>query len=78
MIVNRVSRLLGDRRESVADLSRSAGIAYTSAYELYRGKVKRIDFVTLDRLCKHFGVTPCEILEYVPEAQAEAAEAVRR
>ncbi|MCX6022661.1 MAG: helix-turn-helix transcriptional regulator [Chloroflexi bacterium] len=66
MIINRVSRLLGDRRESVADLSRATGISYSTAYDLYRGVVTRIDFKTLDRLCEHFEVTPGEILEFAP------------
>ena len=75
MIVNRVSRLLGERRQSVMDLSRDTGIAYTTAHDLYRGKVKRIDLATLDRLCKHFGVTPCELFEYVAEEAEGKVEA---
>lgn len=67
MIVNRVSRLLGDRRESVAEMARQAGISYPTAYRLYTGTTTRLDFDTLDKLCRHFDVTPCEILEYQPE-----------
>ena len=37
---------------------------------VYRGGLTRIDLSTLDRLCRHFGVTTCEILEYVPDGQA--------
>ena len=69
MIINRVSRLLGERRQSVADLARATGIAYSTAYALYRGEVKRIDFETLDRLCRYFGVSTGEIFEYVPNAE---------
>lgn len=68
MIINRVSRLLGERRQSVADLARGAGISYPAAYRLYRDDPKGIDFATLDKLCRHFGVGVGEILEYVPDA----------
>jgi putative transcriptional regulator len=71
MIVNRVSRLMGERSEGVTDLSRATGIAYSAAYALYKGTTQRIEFDTLDRLCRHFGVTAAEILEYV---QGEAGE----
>ena len=66
MIVNRVSRLLGERRKSVADLARGIDVAYSTAYALYRGSVTRIELETLDRLCRYFGVTPAEIFEYTP------------
>ncbi|MCC6488238.1 MAG: helix-turn-helix transcriptional regulator [Candidatus Hydrogenedentes bacterium] len=67
MIVNRISRLMGERREGVTDVSRATGIPYSSMYELYADRVKRIDLATLDKLCKHFGVTPCDIFEYLPD-----------
>ena len=70
MIVNRVSRLLGDRRESVADLARGAGLAYKTAHEMYNGKSRRVDFETLDKLCTYFGVGVGGILEYVPDEEA--------
>ena len=70
MIVNRVSRLLGERRESVADLARATGIAYSTAYALYRGTVTRIELETLDRLCRYFDVTPAEVFEYTPDESA--------
>lgn len=70
MIINRVSRLMGDRRESVAHLAAATGLAYTTAHRLYAGTTERISLVTLDRLCDHFGVTPGDLLEYVPDSKA--------
>ena len=70
MIVNRLSRLLGDRRMSIAELQRRTGLAYTTVYRLYQGQTDRIDFETLDKLCRALEVTPNDILEY----QREAAE----
>lgn len=74
MIVNRVSRLLGERRESVADLARGTGLAYKTAHELYNDKSRRIDFDTLNRLCGYLGVGVGDILEYVPDPTPADAE----
>jgi DNA-binding Xre family transcriptional regulator len=67
MIENRVSRLCGERRENIKEMAAAAGISYGAAYDLYKGTTTRIDFKVLDKLCRHFGVTPCEILEYQPD-----------
>ena len=68
MIRWRVRQLMEERWWSVTDLAKAAGISYGTAFYLYRGKMKRIDLVTLDRLCAHFGVEPGDLLEYVYEA----------
>jgi putative transcriptional regulator len=66
MLINRVSRLMGERKENIKQLSEAAGISYGTAYSLYKGTTSRIDFATLERLCDHFGVGTGDILEYVP------------
>jgi putative transcriptional regulator len=70
MIVNHVSRLLGERRESVKDLQRSIDVAYATAYSLYKGDATRVDLAILNKLCVHFGVGVGQILEYVPDEPA--------
>ena len=67
MIKVQIGRLLGERRESIRAMSRITGISYPAAYRLTAGKTQGADFETLDKLCRHFGVTPNEILEYLPE-----------
>jgi putative transcriptional regulator len=67
VIVNHLSRLLGERRMSVAALSRATGIPRSSLHEIYHDKALRIDVRTLDRLCKYLRVTVCELLEYQEE-----------
>ena len=64
MIRLRVRQLMEERWWSVVDLAQAAGISYGTAFYLYRGKMKRIDLGTLDRLCAHFGVEPGDLLEY--------------
>jgi putative transcriptional regulator len=76
MIINHVSRLLGERRESVADLARATGLSYPAAYAIYKGEVRQIGLPTLEKLCRHFGVGPGEILEWRPDGAdgADGAE----
>ena len=67
MIVNRLSRLLGDRRMSVRELARRTGLAESGLYELWNDRTRRVDFHTLDRLCAVLGCTTGDLLEYVPD-----------
>lgn len=69
MIENRLSRILGERRMSIADLARESGVAYTSLFELYHGRAKRVDLKTLNSICKALGVQPGDILEYQPDPE---------
>jgi putative transcriptional regulator len=71
MIVNRLSRLLGERRMSVMELKRQTGLSYGTVYNLYAGKSNRIDFETLDKLCSALDVQAGDILEYVPDLGTE-------
>jgi len=64
MIENRLSRILGGRRMSIAELERQTGVPYTSLFELYHGRAKRVDLKTLDRICKALNVSVGDILEY--------------
>jgi putative transcriptional regulator len=70
MIVNRLSRLLGERRMSVMELKRQTGLSYVTVHNLYSGKSNRVDFDTLDKLCRALGVGVGDILEYQPEVNA--------
>ncbi len=69
MIVNRVSALLGERRASIQDLARDAGLAYGTAFALYHDKVTRYDQDTLDKLCRYFGCDVGALLAYRPDPQ---------
>ena len=72
MIVNRVSRLMGDRRISVMELSRSTGLAYGTCYALYAGRSQRVDLQTLDALCGYFGCGVGDVLEYVTDGPGDS------
>lgn len=64
MIVNHVSRLLGERRLSIKDLERGTGVSYNTLYDWYAGRIRRFDADVLDKLCRFFDVPVGEILEH--------------
>lgn len=64
MIENRISELLGRRRESITDLARGAGISYAAAHALYHGTTRAISLDVLDKLCGYFDVQPGDLLFY--------------
>lgn len=67
MIVNRLSRILGERRMSVRELQRRTGLSYVTVYNLYSGKSERVDFNTLDQICRALDIQPGDILEHAPD-----------
>lgn len=69
MIVNRLSRLLGERRMSIIELQRQTGLSYVTLHRLYSDKSTRVDFETLNRICRVLNVQPGDILEYGPDQE---------
>lgn len=67
VIENRVSELLGRRRESIADLARATGISYPACHALYHATSSSVSFDVMERLCAHFGCQPGDLFVYVPE-----------
>lgn len=68
VIVNRLSRLMGERRLSIQALARQSGVSYSTLHDFYHDRLKRYDGDVLDRLCGTLGVGVGDILEYVPDA----------
>ncbi len=66
VLINRLSRLMGERRLSIAEVARGSGVSYRALYDLYHDKTRRIDFETIDRLCTYFRVGAEHILEWTP------------
>ena len=75
MIVNHVSRIMGERRLSIAEAARQAGLAYTVVFGLYHGDVKRVDLDTLDALCRALNVNSLsDLIEYIPRPAPDGQE----
>ncbi len=73
-IENRVSTFLGARREGITDLARGAGLSRTTAHTLYYATATRVDFETLEKLCRYFGCGVGDLLVYRPEATPTPGE----
>ena len=79
MIVNYVSRAMGARRLSIAEVARRSGLAYSTVHDLYHGKAKRVEFATLDKVCAAIGADSiADVLEYQPDQPRGAARSATR
>lgn len=68
MIINRVSRVMGERRMSISEVARRSELAYTTVHDLYHGRAQRLDIGTLNVLCRTLNVeSVADLLEYVPD-----------
>jgi putative transcriptional regulator len=75
MLVNRVSRVMGDRRVSVAELARRAGISRPTASRLYHdAEDLNVSLDVLERVCEALDADLCELFERVPDAEASGAD----
>lgn len=54
MIKIKLSNLMGKHKVNIQDVHEGTGITRNTISNLYHEKVKRIDFSTLERLCKFF------------------------
>src|SRR5688500_10730976 len=68
MIRIHLSRLLGERRMKIAELSRHTGISQHALLKLYHEKAEMIRLDTLERICKALGCQISDLVEYVKEA----------
>ena len=66
MIRNHLSRLLGERRMSQAELSRQTGIRAATINEIYHEIADRISLEHLDKICEALDCSLHELIEYVP------------
>ncbi|WP_434510070.1 helix-turn-helix domain-containing protein [Desulfitobacterium sp. AusDCA] len=66
MIKIHLSRLLGERRWTQADLARKTGIRPSTIGDYYHELAERINLDHLDLICKTLNCTVSDVLEYVP------------
>ena len=66
MIKNHLSRLMGERKINVAELSRQTGLSKPGLHKIYHEKSEGISYEVLIKLCEFFDCGVNDILEYVP------------
>ena len=69
MINSKLSARLGEKRLKMADVVRNTGLAKTTVHNFYHDRIEKIDFNTLDKLCKYLSCQPGDLLEYIPDKQ---------
>ena len=66
MIRIHLSKLLGERRWSQADIARRTGIRATTINEIYHNIIPRVNIEHLDKICEALDCKLSDLMEYVP------------
>ena len=69
MIKINLSKILGERRISQADLARATGIRSLTICHMYNEIIERINIDYLDRICEYLNIPIDELIEYIPNRQ---------
>lgn len=74
MIKCNLSALLGARKLKLADVMRETGINRSTLTRLYHETTTRIDFETLETLCRYLKCDVGDFLEIAEDAESSASE----
>ena len=69
MIKIHLSKLLGERRITQAELANKTNIRPATINEMYHELIERINLEHLNKICKVLNVWINEILEYIPDEE---------
>ncbi len=64
---------MGENKEKIVDLLRATGLSRNTVTGLYRETSMRIDLETLNVICKHYGCSVGELLEYTADDELTAS-----
>lgn len=78
MIKCNLSRMMGERKLRIAAVARATGVNRNLVTLLYYERAKRIDFESLERLCRFFGCQIGEFLELSELPRGRKAEVSKR
>ena len=62
-----LSKILGEKRVKMSELSELSGVNKNTILSLYHNRVKRVDFETLEKISKPLDISPLDVLEYIPD-----------
>lgn len=71
MIILRLDRMLAERKISSKELAGRVGISQVNMSRIKTGKVSAIRFSTLDAICRALECQPGDVLEYMPDDEAD-------
>ena len=67
MILFQLSKVLQDFHMTQRQLSTKTGIRPSTVNDICRGKIKRLNIDSLDKICRALDCTTEDILEYIPD-----------
>lgn len=67
MIKCHLARLMGEHKLNIADVARATSLNRNTITLLYKEKAVRVDFHTLNELCKYFNCEVSDILEHISD-----------
>lgn len=71
MIILRLDRMLAERKISSKELAERVGISQVNMSRIKTGKVSAVRFSTLDAICRALDYQPGDVLEYMPDDEAD-------
>lgn len=63
MVKCHLSRILGERKQKIAEVSRDTGINRNTLHRLYNETATRIELDVIEVLCKYLGIQIGELFE---------------
>ena len=69
MIKCHLSRIMGEKKLKISDLSSSTGINRGTLTRLYKETATRIDVDVIEKLCVFFDCSVNDLFEYLPDKQ---------
>ncbi len=72
MIRCHLGRMLGERKLKISDVARDTGINRGTLTRLYYETAERYEVEVLEQLCRYFGCSIGDLLEFVDEERARA------
>ena len=74
MIKIHLSRILGEKRITQAELSRQTGIRPSTISDIYNEMSERLNVEHLDRICEYLDCSISDLIEYIPNKQKKNGE----
>ena len=69
MIKIHLSRMLGEKRITQAELARQTGIRPSTIKDIYNEMTERLNINHLDRICEYLNCDITDLIEYIPNKQ---------
>jgi putative transcriptional regulator len=66
-IKNNLSKLMGEKRMTMAEVHRLTGLSHTTIFKIYHDKVAQIGLATIAKLCYALDCSVGELFEYIPD-----------